>query len=79
MPFSAVQAIQNVKRNASLKRGPSSPEVGLGPDSEFIELQTELVQELQLEIAHHKIAVHREHDGLVISLREVGFSNRVQQ
>lgn len=36
-------------------------------------LQSELQQALEKEIAAHSVALHRETDGLVISLREFGF------
>jgi chemotaxis protein MotB len=42
-------------------------------DTDLTLLQTELQQALEKEIAAHSIALHRETDGLVISLREFGF------
>jgi len=76
MPFSTVQAIQNVKHNAQLGRIVSPPENTLAAASQETDLSTlqdELQQALRTEISTHEIAVHRERDGLVISLREFGF------
>jgi chemotaxis protein MotB len=76
MPFSTVQAIENAKRNAELGRISSPPEDKLAAASEeanLTTLQAELQQALQREIAQHTVALHRETEGLVISLREFGF------
>ncbi len=42
-------------------------------DTDLTTLQSELQEALQKEIAAHSVALHRETDGLVISLREFGF------
>ncbi len=80
MPFSTAQAIENAQRTASLGRIASSPEGSLGTgigsaeeNGDLSELQTELEHALAPEIKRQEIAMHREPDGLVISLREVGF------
>jgi chemotaxis protein MotB len=76
MPFSTVQAIQNVKRNSELRRIASHPDDELSASSEETDistLQAELRDALHNEIALREVAVHRESDGLVISLREFGF------
>jgi len=76
MPFSTVQAIENVKRNAGLGRIASPPEDSLAAASEETDLatlQSELREALHHEIALHEVALHRETDGLVISLQEFGF------
>lgn len=76
MPFSTVQAIENTKHNAELGRITSRPEDSLAAASEeanLTTLQAELQQALQREIAQHTVALHRETEGLVISLREFGF------
>lgn len=76
MPFSTVQVIENVKHNTELGRIASPPEKTLTSASEeanLTTLQTELQQALQHEIAQHTVALHREAQGLVISLREFGF------
>lgn len=76
MPFSTVQAIENAKHNTELGRIVNSPTGS--PDSVSDEinlstLQSELQQALQHEIELHEVALHRETEGLVISLREFGF------
>lgn len=76
MPFSTVQAVQNVKRNMELGRIASSPEDSLAARSEqsdLAALQDELRQALRKEIALHEVALHRESDGLVVSLQDFGF------
>jgi chemotaxis protein MotB len=76
MPFSTVQAIENVKHNTDLEHIASSPEDSLSGSSDETDLdtlQSELQGALRNEIALHKVALHRETDGLVVSLREFGF------
>ncbi len=76
MPFSTVQAIENVKRNAALGRIASPPEDALAAVSEQSDLailQTELRTALHHEIALHEVTLRREADGLVISLQDFGF------
>ncbi|MBZ5663589.1 MAG: OmpA family protein [Acidobacteriia bacterium] len=76
MPFSTVQAIENTQRTASLGRIASRPEGGLGSgveNGDLAQLQAELETALAGEIKRKEIAMRREPDGLVISLREVGF------
>jgi chemotaxis protein MotB len=76
MPFSKVQAIENTERTATLSRIASHPDGPLGTgveNGDLAELQTELETALAGEIKRKEIAMLREPDGLVISLREVGF------
>jgi len=77
MPFNTVQAIENVKRNAELGRIATPPKGVLGGTSsdegDLFLLQAELEDALKPEIARHEIALHKEADGLIISLREFGF------
>lgn len=76
MPFSTVQAIENAKRTAEIGRVASPPTDSLSAASEEANLnmlQTELQEALQHEISIHAVALHRETEGLVISLREFGF------
>lgn len=76
MPFSTVQAIENAERTASLDRIASHPEGSPGTQAEngdLVQLQKELESVLTVEIEHKEVAMRREPDGLVISLREVGF------
>lgn len=79
MPFSTVQAIENAGHTAELGRIANHPSGELaGASSDTVNrnltmLQLELSQALQHEIALRSIALHRESEGLVISLREFGF------
>ena len=68
--------LKTAKHNTELGRVSSPPEDALRAASEqanLATLQTELQQALQHEIAQHTVALHRETEGLVISLREFGF------
>jgi chemotaxis protein MotB len=76
MPFSTVQAVQNVKRNTQLGRIASNPEEALAATSEQNDLSTlqdQLREALRKEIALHEVALRRETDGLVVSLQDFGF------
>jgi len=76
MPFSPVQAIENAKHSTELGRvSPStnSPLDGPSDEANLSTLQSELERALQHELAAHEVALHRETEGLVISLREFGF------
>ena len=76
MPFSKAQAIESAQRTASLGRIVSRPDGNLGGGAEngdLAQLETELQTALAAEIKRDEIAMRREPDGLVISLREVGF------
>jgi chemotaxis protein MotB len=76
MPFSSVQSIQNVKRNTELGRIASAPEDSLAATSEqtdLADLQAQLREALRKEIALHEVSLHRETDGLVVSLQDFGF------
>lgn len=76
MPFSTVQAIQNVKHNAELRRIASAPDeslAGSAEETDISTLQAELKDALRKEIQLREVALHRESEGLVVSLREFGF------
>jgi chemotaxis protein MotB len=76
MPFNTVQAIENAKRNAELGHVSSPPLDTLSAslqEANLTALQAELQQALRREIAAKAVALHRESEGLVISLREFGF------
>lgn len=78
MPFSTVQAIQNVERTSELGGISSSPTdslAGSSDETDMTTLRSELEQALHGEIAMHQVSLHRESDGLVVSLREFGFFN----
>lgn len=76
MPFATVQAIENARHTTELGRVSPSPKGDLDAASQeanLSALQQELQQALEREIAMHAVALHRETEGLVISLREFGF------
>jgi two-component system copper resistance phosphate regulon response regulator CusR len=76
MPFSTVQAIENVERTSELGRIASSPAdslAGASEEKDISVLQSELEEALRGEIALHQVSLHREAEGLVVSLREFGF------
>jgi len=76
MPFSTAQAIENTERTASLGRIASPPDGLLGTgveNGDLAQLQAELETALAPEMKRGEIAMRREADGLVISLREAGF------
>lgn len=76
MPFATVQAIANAKHNTEVGHIASPPLDVLSAASQeanLSALQSELQHALQREIAAHTVALHRESEGLVISLREFGF------
>jgi two-component system, OmpR family, copper resistance phosphate regulon response regulator CusR len=75
MPFNTVQVIENAKHNAEIGRVSSSPldTLSASQEANLSALQAELQQALRREIASRAVALHRESEGLVISLREFGF------
>ena len=76
MPFATVQTVESLQRNASLAQIVSRSDGALGgarENGDMAELQHELESTLALEISRQEISLRREPDGLVISLREVGF------
>ena len=76
MSFNSSPTIQNMERTASLGWIASHPDASLDPGLEvgdLAQLQAELEAALASEIKRKEIAMHREPDGLVISLREAGF------
>ncbi len=78
MPFNTVQAVENVERTAALGRIATSSKGALGSgsgDGDLSELRNELEKKLAPEIKRQELALRVQADGLVISLREVGFFN----
>jgi len=76
MPFSTAQAIEKADSTPNLGRIASHPDGSLGTSAEngdLAQLQKELESVLTAEIERKEIAMRRDPDGLVISLREVGF------
>ena len=76
MPFSTVQAIENAQRTAALGRiapQTSGSLAGTEENGDLTVLRQELEHALAPEIARSEVALHTVPDGLVISLREIGF------
>jgi chemotaxis protein MotB len=80
LPLATVQAIEQVKRKAQLGLNPGPKDARAGEsdsdpadESDLATLQKELQDALHNEIALHEISLHRETEGLVISLKEFGF------
>jgi len=76
MPFNTVQAVENAERTAAMGRiAPPTKGVlsGVSEDGNLASLRKELEHTLAPEISRQEVALRNEQDGLVISLREVGF------
>lgn len=76
MPFNTVQAIENAQHTAALGRiAPSAQGVlsGAEENGDLSSLRRDLEQALAPEIARQEVALRSVPDGLVISLREIGF------
>jgi chemotaxis protein MotB len=72
----SASSIEQTKREIELRPTAfsSADETDSDPnDTDLTTLQSELQEALQKEIAAHSVALHRETEGLVISLREFGF------
>jgi chemotaxis protein MotB len=75
VPFNTVQAIENAERTAALGRIVPPPKGVLAgsEDGDLSSLRQELEQALTLEIQRNEVVLRTTPDGLVISLREIGF------
>jgi chemotaxis protein MotB len=76
MPFDKVQAIASAKRTTSYGKevpSPSGSLTGSEENGDLGTLQRELQQALGKEIEHNEVALRSAPDGIVISLREIGF------
>lgn len=75
IPFNTVQAIENAERTAALGRIVPSPKgtLGASENGDLSSLRQELEDALAPEIKRNEIAVTIGPDGLVVSLREIGF------
>lgn len=75
----AIQAIEMAKRNGGLgippnaKRDSALADQQDAGDADLVSLQDELQKTLEREIKSHEVSIRRDHEGLVISLREFGF------
>lgn len=75
MPFSTVQAIENAERTMALGRIVPSPTETLAAEEngDLATLWRDLEDALALEISRHEVDIRSVPDGLIISLREIGF------
>ena len=74
IPPDTAQALENVDRTAALGRIVPAPKGVLSSEQNDLSLlRRELEQALAPEISRHEIALRQGPDGLVISLREIGF------
>ena len=76
IPFSNVQAVENVERTAQLDRIVQPMKGILAPTSSSAplkDIQAELEKALAPEIKSHVVAIKPKKEGLVVSLREMGF------
>lgn len=76
MPFASVQMVENVDRLSSVAQDVNSPHGTLaesGRREDLNRIQSELEKALGPEIEKHEVALTRTREGLVVSLREMGF------
>ena len=76
MPFSKVQEIENAARTAALGKLVSSPgdhASSAQENGDLENLRRELQQTLAAEISRREVVLRSTPDGLVISLKEIGF------
>ena len=77
MPFNQVQQIENAARTAALGRLVASPgdhaAAAAQENGDLDSLRRELQETLAPEISRHEVVLRSTPDGLVISLKEVGF------
>jgi chemotaxis protein MotB len=76
IPFSTVQVVENAERTGDMRQfvQPMKGVLGPSPDnSNLKDLQTNLLKTLAPEIKNHTVDVQVRREGLVVSLREMGF------
>jgi chemotaxis protein MotB len=76
MPFSNVQMIDNATRLSTIAQIASPPRgapAGSPQREDMKKLQQELETQLGPEIKNHEVAISQTREGLVVSLREIGF------
>ena len=75
VPFNTVQAIENAERTAALGRvvPTSKGMLGASENGDLSSLRQELMDALAPEIQRNEVAVSVGPDGLIVSLREIGF------
>ena len=76
IPFSNVQAVENVERTTDMERVVQPMKGILAPTSTptpLKDIQADLEKALAPEIKNHVVAIKPKKEGLVVSLREMGF------
>jgi chemotaxis protein MotB len=76
LPFETIQVVENIKRDADLKRMVNPMKGDLTSSAEAQSLQDAkqaLEQALSPEIQRHEVTMSMRRDGLVVSLKEMGF------
>jgi chemotaxis protein MotB len=76
MPFDTVQVVENLKRDADLKRMVNPMKGGLTSSAEaqsLADAKAALEKALEPEIQKHEVTMSLRRDGLVVSLKEMGF------
>jgi chemotaxis protein MotB len=78
IPFANIQAVENVERTGDMERFVHPTKGVLGPtatNTSLKDVQAELEKVLAPEMKDHTVDVQARKEGLVVSLRELGFFN----
>lgn len=76
MPFSNIQAVENIDRSGDMQRFVQPTKGVLGPSAtsgSLKDIQAELQKALAPEIKDHYVDVQARKEGVIVSLREMGF------
>jgi len=75
MPFANIQAVENVERTGDMQRFVHPPKGVLGPapGGSLKDVQAELEKVLAPEIKNRTVDVEARKEGIIVSLREMGF------
>ena len=75
IPFSQVQVVENDERTSDMRRfvQPMKGQLSPSPSAPLKNIQAELEKALAPEIKDHVVDVKARREGLIVSLREIGF------
>ena len=75
IPFSQVQVVENSERTSDMRRfvQPMKGQLSPSPSAPLKNIQAELEKALAPEIKDHVVDVKARREGLIVSLREIGF------
>ncbi len=75
VPFSQVQVVENTERTADLTRFVQPMKGKLTPsiNEPLKDIEAELQKQLAPEIREHVVELKKRREGLIVSLREIGF------